>query len=265
MSYVADKEIHVLGIQRSGQHGVLAWILGHFNQVYFKNGMTPQSDKHDRCIKDGSWWHFDLDKRPDFTWENKAEINSDMDAIILGTEYVFPNIPMNPRIEPEKAALAKALGKDEFSKERHYVYVLRSPYNQLASWIKWKGKVRLAKRFAQCWINGAEEALGITDLLPHPKIFLYQDKWFKDEEYRKEISEKLNLPFSDRGLNAVLKVGRNRTYGSSFDKMEYKGNAQKMNVTERWKEFKDDEFFKSVMSNERLRELSEQIFGRFPV
>jgi hypothetical protein len=47
--------------------------------------------------------------------------------------------------------------------------------------------------------------------------------------------------------------------------MEHKNEAQNMNVTERWKDYQNDDFFKRVLSNDKLRKLSEQIFGEFPL
>ncbi len=265
MRYLTEHEIHVMGFQRSGQHGVIAWILGHFNKAFFKNGITPKMDKVDRCLNDGGWWYFDTELRPDFSWEVRNSIDKEQEAILIGTEYLWFNLEMNPRIEEEKKKILNALNYDLFSKKQHYVFVLRSPYNQLASWMKWKGKLRLAKRFAQCWNVAAEEFLGITDVIPHPKIFLNYDKWFVDENYRRQISQELGILFSDRGLNTVMKVGRGKVYGSSFDKMEHKNEAQNMNVTERWKDYQNDDFFKRVLSNDKLRKLSEQIFGEFPL
>jgi len=265
MSYLTEREIHVMGLQRCGQHGVSSWVLGHFNKAFFKNGITPKMDKTDRSLSDGPWWYYDLEKRPDFTWKNKETIDEKQEAIILGTEYLWFNLEMNPRLENDKKELANSLGYDEFSKEKHYIYVLRSPYNHLASWMKWKGRLRLAKRFAKCWNVAAEEFVGNTDILPHPKTFLNYDKWFTDKNYRKQISKELGLPFSDKGLNVVMRVGRGKLYGSSFDNMKYKKSAQDMNVTERWKEYKDNEVYLSFLKNDRLRELSEQIFGEYPL
>jgi hypothetical protein len=100
--------------------------------------------------------------------------------------------------------------------------------------------------------------------MPHPKVFVLYDRWFTDESYRKSISEQLGLEFSDKGLNNVMRVGRGRRWGSSFDKMKFQGKAQDMKTTERWKEYLDDPIFVNEMANTEVRRLSEQLFGEFP-
>jgi len=40
MTYLTDREIHVIGIQRTGQHAITSWILGHFDKVCYKNSMS---------------------------------------------------------------------------------------------------------------------------------------------------------------------------------------------------------------------------------
>jgi len=264
MEYLTEKEIHVLGLQRTGQHGVISWIIGHFNNPLFKNGMTSDNDKGNRCLMDGDWWDFNLTDRPDFTWKTQSKANIGHDAIILGTEYLWNKLPLNSRLEVERDRVAKELNCESFSRDKRYVMVLRSPYNQLASWMKWKGTFGFAKRFASCWKVFAKEFVGETDTLPCPKIFLNYDKWFSDESYRRIISGQLGVPFSDKGLNIVMRIGRGKVYGSSFDKMNHKQTAQSMNVTERWRDYQGDDFFLNVMSDPELRRLSEQIFGEFP-
>jgi len=264
-TYLTNKEIHVCGLQRTGQHAILTWIIGHFGKVFWKNGMTPKQDKCDRCLNDGDWWRFDTEKRPDFSWDVCKNVDMDQEAIIMGTEYTWPSLDMNPRIPKEREELAASMGCDQFSKEQHYVLVLRSPYNHLASWLKMKGPAFMAKRFSSCWIAAAEEFLGETNKLPSPKVCVNYDKWFMNEDYRKDLSKQLNIPFSDKGLNTIMHIGHKKVWGSSFDLMKYNGEAQKMKPTERWVAYKDDAFFLGQMKDKRLRELSEQIFGEFPV
>ena len=116
-----------------------------------------------------------------------------------------------------------------------------------------------------CWKNFANEVVGNTNKLPSPKIFVKYDEWFVSEEYRKGISKQLGLDFSDERLNTVMKIGVRNKFGSSFDTMKLSNNAQNMKTHERWKEYKDDKVFKTVMEDEELRRLSEQIFGEFPI
>jgi hypothetical protein len=81
------------------------------------------------------------------------------------------------------------------------------------------------------------------------------DRWFKDPEYRRSICAKLNIPFTDAGLNEVARFGN----GSSFDARGYDGKAQEMDVLNRWKEFVDDPFMKRMVTDE-LMELNKHLF-----
>ena len=163
--------------------------------------------------------------------------------------------------------MAAKASVDEFSKNKHYILVIRSPWNHLASILSWKPRWYMKKkeRFIKGWNASAKEYLGITNILPSPKTFINYDKWFLDIEYRRSISKQLNIPFSDRGLNIVLPIGWGKT-GSSFDRMAYGQNAQDMNVLNRWKKYKKNkaEFIEVLKFSKGLRELSQRIYGDFP-
>ncbi len=75
-----------------------------------------------------------------------------------------------------------------------------------------------------------------------------------------EISAALNLEFSDAGLNYVSSYGG----GSSFEKQNFTGNAQQMDVTNRWKLFLDNDEFLKLIKNDELLHYSEKIFGKRP-
>jgi len=272
-TYLAPKEIHILGAQRTGQHAIAAWIIGHFNNVCYKNGFISKKKTDTNRGLTPPWWLFDKEQRPDLSWQvcSKPDIPKEQDAIILGSEYLNPyhDFYLDPDWEREqKAAMCERCGVDEFAQERVYVLVLRSPWNHLASVLKWRDRWYLKKkeRFIACWLMMAREYMGITDIVPSPKIALNFDRWFSDIEYRKVLSERLGMPFSDDGLGKVMRVGSGTRLGSSFDKMTYESEGQKMKVLERWREYADNkvEFTNVLTMNKELVALSEEIFGPFP-
>lgn len=265
-TYLTEKEINILGIQRTGQHAIIAWTIGHFNKVCFKNAISAERTK---CIMglEPPWWYFDLDKRPDFEIEvsKEVDIRRNQEAIILGTEFKYGGIEMNPSLPSQKEAMSKRCGVDQFSKNKLTIIVLRSPYNHFASVLKWYGPNKgLSKNFSNYWKIFARESLGETNILLGPKITVLYDYWFLDKEYRANISEYIGRPLSDRGLNVVMKVGFRDKRGSSFEGLQYNGEAQRMPVLERWKQFQDDPFFIDKMKDPEMISLSEKLFGGFP-
>jgi len=78
------------------------------------------------------------------------------------------------------------------------------------------------------------EALEATNILKN-KVIVFYDKWFVNIEYRKQISKKLGLVFTDNKLNFIWSVGS--SFNPSFNKrMDYlQGRAQKMKVLDRYK------------------------------
>ena len=52
--------------------------------------------------------------------------------------------------------------------------------------------------------------------------------------------------------------------GSSFEQQNFTGNAQQMDVTNRWKLFLDNDEFLKLIKNDELLHYSEKIFGKRP-
>lgn len=262
MKYLTDREIHVIGVQRTGQHAITSWLIGHFNNVCYRNGMTLRNERK-RAYRglQPPWWYFKTDKDG---WDvsEDIEIRKGMDAIILGTEVTFEDLVMNPMIGQQKKQLEELCEVDQFSRQEDYVLVLRNPFNQFSSVLKWKRNKRLGKErnFSKAWISMAKEILGETHTLPMPKLPVIYDRWFQSEVYRQEISKSLGLDFTDVRLNTVMKIGIGKYYGSSFDRMNKSDRGQEMGVLDRWKEVKDNESFINLTKNEELTEYAKK-FG----
>ena len=109
--------------------------------------------------------------------------------------------------------------------------VLRNPWNVMASQVMWRIGVPLYKRKSRA-IKLWEEYYNEYIKKEFGVVFIIYDKWFIDIEYRKEISGKLGLEFSDEMLENVPKAGG----GSSFDGLKYNDKAQEMNVLNRYKQ-----------------------------
>jgi len=192
--------------------------------------------------------------------------NSKPSAIILGTEFTVFDIGLNPEIREQKHYFCQQYGLDEFSKRRDNVLVIRDPYNQYASVLNW-GRNRLLSNpnsFSKMWIKMAKECLNKTQNFEH-KVVLKYDEWFSDPQYRRLLETILDLKEDDSRLNTVMKIGHGRSWGSSFDGMKKKKDAQSMNVLKRWETVKDDNRFVKLTQNDELKELSEELGWECPL
>lgn len=269
MRYLTGREIHIMGIQRTGQHAVASWMFGHFEHVCFKNAMSQknESPKHVHGLQP-PWWYFEPSKRDDWETCEDIPIRQGMDAIFLGTEFTTPNIGVNPALNKERTDIAKISGAVEFSARSDCVIVMRNPYNQYASVLKWSRNKRLRcyDKFSKTWTTLAKEVLGETNYISseslpisNEKMMVSYDQWFESENYRRDIAKKLDLDFTDRRLNVVMKIGMSKQHGSSFDNMKFKSNGQKMDVLNRWKAVEDNPSFKNLLKDEELRYYSEKM------
>ena len=115
------------------------------------------------------------------------------------------------------------------------------------------------KTIVDLWIDYAKEYLGETNYLKHNKVCINYNQWFADIEYRREIAEKLQVKFSDAGIDKVTVFGG----GSSFEGKQFDGKATSMDVLNRWHKFCDYPQYKQFF-NEEVLKYSEKIFGHIP-
>lgn len=112
------------------------------------------------------------------------------------------------------------------------------------------------RRVIGLWKSHAREFLGISDLLPN-KVCISFNRWYSHVEYRRALSRRLGLEFSDTGFARVPRYGR----GSSFDGRRYDTYTRKMKVLERHKQLNafESSLLESVMSDPELMELDRQL------
>lgn len=144
-----------------------------------------------------------------------------------------------------------------------FVQGIRSPWNNLASIMKYKGSLVKLENFASLWIEFAKEHLGETNFtedLFDKRVFMNYDLWFQDKNYRIDLSEQLGMDHTDAGLEYVSHHGN----GSSFDKTSENGSAQKMKVLDRWRSAVNIDEFRNILNDKELIELAVEIFGPPP-
>jgi hypothetical protein len=107
------------------------------------------------------------------------------------------------------------------------------------------------------WKEYARECLGETGFVNN-KIFIDYNSWFSNKEYRKKIAKSFGFSFTDRKLNFIPHNGG----GSSFDLREKDGDAQKMDVLNRWKKLEGDNMFVNFFRDDELISLSKRLYPK---
>lgn len=252
--YLINREIHVYGIQRTGQHAIISWLIGHFDQVGFKNCMSSEVEKNKIGLEPPYW----LFKRGEIEWD-VCDSFPEVDNFILGTEFSKGKFQLNKDIEIQKKELA---GDKDFSRIRHDLMVIRNPYNHYASVLNWRYNKRLKDPyvFKSYWKTYCKDFLEGGSLPKEKKLVVF-DNWFQLESYRKMLSFKLGLDHTDERLHEVMNIGYKKIFGSGFDNMKFKSNAQKMDVLNRSSQVKESQQDKMdvLWEDEELKDLWENI------
>jgi hypothetical protein len=255
---INTKEIRVIGLRRSGNHAIINWMqkqqagtIEHLNNI-------PLNGNPFR------WKYIMLrDFAPDRFEREKNRIRQQAKGNFIKKDcliYSYEDHPItkitSPRVEHKHDF---HFGK---SLNRYDVLILRDPFNLIAS--RLENNMLPVKSFTQSvidlWLEYAKEFLGETQYLPNRKVLINYNHWVADINYRREIAFKLDLPFTDAGINDVRPQGG----GSSFDKRNFAGRATEMDVLGRWKHFTNNPLFLELLNHTELLNYSDRIFGHVP-
>lgn len=222
------KTILVIGTKRSGHHAIIGWLARQMPET-----VVHHNDVDAEKLSVGRIAYFGGIKE---TIYNGNHLNK---AI-----YSFEDISLNKIEEIEQRF------------ETTTIVVLRDIRNTLASLIKSTPLKHIRKRLeasTKAWHEYAYDF--ISGQYTNRKYILY-DKWFENEHYRYTLCSDFNITFTDAGLNIVSKNAN----GSSFDHMRYQGNAQGMDVLNRWKAYNNNRYFKEFYTDE-LKETNSLVFN----
>ena len=151
-----------------------------------------------------------------------------------------------------------------------HVLLVRDPANLFASRIR-KGREEAHPAYprepgpmltanVECWKAHAREYLGLTSLLANT-VPVYFNAWFADAEYRRRLSARLGLEFSDAGYTQVSPAGG----GSSFDGTAFDGDNARMNVLDRAAQLDEAEaqMLAGILDDAEVRDLGRRIEATF--
>ena len=237
-------EYFFFALKRSGSHAVINWILQHFdsyihyNNCFFKNNYFYVNDQTAITKKGTEPYQVSILSFEDKPTELERKFSSD-----------FKNIQKN--VKPNKKNIL--LLRDAYNTYSSRYMKKLNPSKEMLWWNNiWNNYNDI-----NIWISHAEEYLN-PNYLGNNLIKINYNDWFYKKEYRKKISAEFQREHTDKGLETVLCNGG----GSSFDKLNYDRNAQKMKVLERYQEFiTDKKFIYEIIFNKKVKKLNLEIFN----
>lgn len=233
----------VHGMKRSGNHAVVEWMLAQ-GRFVFCNNLVPvasilRGEKMLPAPRDFPAWQ-----------REKAGASGAGPDLCASLE----DLPLDFR--PFRALPAGC----------RQVLVVRDPENFFASRIR-KGRLLdhpayprapgpLLTRVVEGWKTHAREFLGLTSTLEN-RVGVFFNAWFADPAYRRQLSARLGLEFSDAGFTRVAAAGG----GSSFDRTDFDGDNTRMQVLARAAQLDAAEtrLLAEILADAELRDLGRRL------
>ncbi|WP_293138717.1 hypothetical protein [Okeania sp. SIO3I5] len=200
---VNQKEIRVIGMRRTGNHAIINWIknqeIGNIeflndlkvNRNALRHSYENLSENYPFLKKDcliRSYEDYSLQEITNWLLESKHDLyfgksGTRYDVLIIRDPFNLLASRFKHRLQREK----NDLDSTESCYGNNFLFV-RSPHQKVSD----------------LSLNYAKEDLGETSYIQkHNKICINYNQWFTDVDYRQQIAEKLQLKFSDTGIDKV--------------------------------------------------------------
>lgn len=265
-----DWELRVFGLQRSGIHAVVNWIIQQTKgPTWFVNdikGLSANPFRENDChCFPGNPSGLSAALRA----RERAGRHTQKEYLLLG--YEDTDLSTLPRDFDE--VLTKCVGRSRCTRN---VLIVRDPFNLFASRMAFDNTANrnpitsCRDQVIALWKAHAREALEESSYLGKDKVVVNYNRWFADRTYRQKVAAALGLTFSDFGLQMVPGVDLPQTdfprfgCGSSFDNQKFHGRAQKMEVLARWKRFQGNSLYRQFFDDSEVLALSNRLFGEIP-
>lgn len=244
---VNQKEIRILGLQRTGNHAIIVWIRGQHPEYSWHLNHPPSGQNPYQSL----YSHF---KKPKLYQEARGNFTPKSLLLLTYEDRTLREV-CSPKFEKFHDVYVG------ISASRFDLLILRDPFNLMASRIQSnisRMSDRSARKAIQLWKTYAREFLGETKFLTQNKVCINFNQWHCSWEYRKKIAEELGLEFTDTGRERIKGYGG----GSSFDKRDLDGRASELKVLNRWQTFEEVESFWQLFRDEELIDYTKRIFDR---
>lgn len=247
----------VHGMKRSGNHAIINWLIAHDHFIFYNDVIQIAP------ILNGKK---KIPPPQDFTaWFKRRRLPRRIRFAFFIKKFIL-----------QKYSLIASLEDHSLSVKPFYnvpcevtnILIVRDPSNLFSSRIRKAAQINhpaysldedtLINRDVELWKSHAQEFTGSTNHLKN-KVCIYFDAWFSNENYREQISQKLNFEFTDTGFSKISNKGG----GSSFDKTLFDGNNQMMNILNRKANLKESEqqLLENILTDDDLQELKQIIIS----
>lgn len=239
-------EYLIIALARSGYHAITHWLCCRMpGNVIFLNNCNPQLKFRNISVYENS--------RAPHTFKVYSFENFDLRGLrALGLQDRFEEIII--------------INRDPFNwiasslKKGHKCGLLDIPFKCNPKVIRYSKYTCQTLSRVDMFVQYMEQCLGEKNFIGRDFHHINYNKWFADEEYRKEICNWFQFVYVDGDMNYVPFRGG----GSSFDKFKYHGRGSEMDVLNRWEEYKDDERYLELLTPE-IREYSRKYFNFEPI
>jgi hypothetical protein len=286
-------ELRVFGLQRSGNHAIIEWILDQHagkRTCFLNNVGHGDQDPYTttrRIALEGFGSNLDIE----------AVRRAQKDLLIYSYEDDLSRMRQGATLidamhdEDFEAQRVRYVGESE---HRVNVIVLRDPFNFFASRVKKLDALTGTKdldAIKETWKLMAQRALRMRSDFTGDEFWINYNAWVSDQEYRRRLSMRLFGVFSDASLAYVSGHGGGSSFDSDHGRLSLRVIRRKwrrlldpkvyrrpgrylrrltakdgrgMKVLDRWQEMRGEAAYCRLFRDRELLRLSERLFGTLP-
>lgn len=232
----SDKRlVRLLGIQRSGNHAIVGWLLNNLGgKVIFCNDLSLGQHPRNAPMKKLRW-------------------RKGSGSVIVSYEnYQFDEL--GPVQRPEWYGSTRSV---------HDILLIRDPFNLFAShyvWpfpqgVKFREDRSHRQRIIDLWKSNARSFLQFQGQADSTVLCISYNHWLEDADYREQCARSLGMDKASKS-HEVMDFGG----GSSFEGISSSDGNRK--YLQRFLSLVGNEDFRSIFVDHELIALSERIFGQ---